>query len=266
MAFMEPTTQELEGMKTVQDLCEYADLEDAGELADNPRLSFLKVLGAKPTTKTMLVANISKDAWDIAMNKWQISGEAPSPIQLSSAGMVGITARLAAGITPTQAKAAELREHEVTMKNKEIEHVLLILAKVSRTMEHVEGDVLATSLPPAKRLRELEGQLQQPPPPKPREYNRDRGFQKTHQVSADGLFTHNRRGIELCAAYQRNECQQSVKEGICPRNPAFRHQCAKCLQSAHGLLGCTNKPATDTTKGSKGKSNKGKGKGGKGKY
>jgi hypothetical protein len=117
-------------MKTVQDLCECADLEDAGELADSPRLSFLKVLGAKPTTKTMLVANISKDAWDIAMNKWQISGEAPSPIQLSSAGMVGITARLAAGITPTQAKAAELREHEVTMKNKEIEHVLLILAKV----------------------------------------------------------------------------------------------------------------------------------------
>ena len=62
------------------------------------------------------------------------------------------------------------------------ENALLILAKVSRTMEHVEGDVLTTSLPPAKRLRELEGQLQQPPPPKPREYNRDRGFHKTHQV------------------------------------------------------------------------------------
>ena len=131
MAFMEPTTQELEGMKTVQDLCEYADLEDAGELADNPRLSFLKVLGAKPTAKTMLVANISKDAWDIAMNRWQINGEAPSPIQLSSAGMVGITARLAAGITPTQAKAAELREHEVTMKNKEIEHEIARAASTS---------------------------------------------------------------------------------------------------------------------------------------
>ena len=82
----------------------------------------MKVLGAKPGTKTMLVANIPKDAWENAISKWLISGEAPSPIQLASAGMVGIVARLAAGIVPTQAKAAEMREHEVLMKDKEIEH------------------------------------------------------------------------------------------------------------------------------------------------
>ena len=48
-----------------------------------------------------------------ALDKWRIGENEPSPIQLASAGLVGIAARLAAGAVPTRAQREQEKEIEI---------------------------------------------------------------------------------------------------------------------------------------------------------
>ncbi len=80
-------------------------------------------------------------------------------------------------------------------------------------------------------------------------------------------FKANRKGLRLCAAFNRGECSPSSAGNCCPRDPGFVHQCARCLDATHGMHTCfrSDFPAqkaakTQTYKGG-GKSSKGKGKG-----
>ena len=94
---MEPNAEELSTFRTAKDLCDWAELVDAEEAAASPRRTFLAALGATENTKLFLLAAIPVSTWQIIMSDWQIGNEKPTPIQLASAGYVGIAARLAAG-------------------------------------------------------------------------------------------------------------------------------------------------------------------------
>ena len=90
---------------------------------------------------------------------------------------------------------------------------------------------------------------------------------REHIIGADGLLTHNRRGVELCRKFQEGQCGQAVN-GYCPANHNFRHQCAKCLSPDHGAAACTQpvraQPRDNVggaTYRSKGKGKKGRGRG-----
>ena len=145
---------------------------------------------------------------------------------------------------------------DVQFWRKELEEkALLILAKISKPLDSVEGDALTSSQPGPKRPRDLGAKYSSAPPP-----HKKRDFERVHRTTADGTASHNRRGLELCAAFQKNECGDALRDGICPRNPQHRHQCARCLLLGHGLNDCKGKPVVDNTYNRKGKG-KGKGRG-----
>ncbi|CAK9014935.1 unnamed protein product [Durusdinium trenchii] len=83
---------------------------------------------------------------------------------------------------------------------------------------------------------------------------------REHKLGDDGLFSHNRRGVELCRLFQTGECMEKDARGNCKRNPHRRHQCAKCLSDSHGA----NKCNADAPKPPRQFHRKGKGKGNKG--
>lgn len=100
-----------------------------------------------------------------------------------------------------------------------------------------------------------------PAPPPVASFKRQRGpDQREHRLGEDGLFTHNRRGVELCKMFQSGECVECDKRGFCSRNPQRRHQCAKCLSEFHGASRCpTDAPrAPRPNHGGKGRGKRGK--------
>jgi len=143
---------------------------------------------------------------------------------------------------------------------KELEEpALLILARVAKPADAVDGDAAVDHKPPAKRARELE---HMPP-------NRPKDGYRQHRTR-DGMMTHNRRGLELCQDFQRGACGETTRDCVCPRNPSLRHQCAKCLLPGHGADKCSATsgapaPGWHRQQGSKGKG-KGKNKSKRGQY
>ena len=490
---MEPTAEELQSFKTVEDICNWAELGDSTDEDTNPRKTFLSSLGAKPTTKVRTLSAIPESAWDAAISSWKVGDAAPSAVLLASAGLVWTAARLAAGVVQTRSQreataAAEARhleikheiaklqasqpqapsaasasgqiklstvvdqgiptdrditpltESEVTscydvyrakmghdprpdediteeqlaglralfasgaapyvdlaiwgpygrrtqrklkfsglvlgaggllhhiqlpgppnleswqagfsvfctgcimlqvisvatlelwdkmieeysvrygpsvwallyqtevrarselvmrtkragqtaldqakaaggthpfnpkspwdwvlrtaaqdaqFWRKELEEpALLILTHVANLSEQVDGDAITDHQPPAKKPRELARAFAPPPPPA------TKNFVRVHR-QRDGLMTHNRRDFALCPDFQKGECGEMLRDCVCPRNPALRHQCAKCLLPGHGANRC-GEPKAATPPGTKGSSKgrgKGHGKGGKG--
>ena len=61
---------------------------------------------------------------------------------------------------------------------------------------------------------------------------------KGHYVSY-GLYTHNRRGTELCAGFQEGSCTGRGKGTRCHKNPGKAHQCNNCLSPDHGGSDCS---------------------------
>ena len=78
---------------------------------------------------------------------------------------------------------------------------------------------------------------------------------KVHRES-NGVYTHDRRGMALCAEFQSGNCASTT--GIyCPRSSGTVHQCNRCLSEKHGGNSCSLAPREP----SYGKGKKGKGKG-----
>ena len=82
---------------------------------------------------------------------------------------------------------------------------------------------------------------------------------REHRLGDDGLFTHNRRGVELCRVFQTGECLEKDRRGFCAKNSSRRHQRAKCLNEFHGAGPCPSVAPRAP------KPNHGKGRGKKGK-
>eukprot|EP00974_Lingulodinium_polyedra_P001178 113379-Lingulodinium_polyedra.AAC.1 len=65
----------------------------------------------------------------------------------------------------------------------------------------------------------------------------------------------NRRGKKLCSGFQSGERVATDPKGgqlACAKNPAFSHQCAKCLSPQHGAAQCNAAPAHPPRVGGKG--------------
>eukprot|EP00971_Amphidinium_carterae_P338268 6475521-Amphidinium_carterae.1 len=78
-------------------------------------------------------------------------------------------------------------------------------------------------------------------PPPSLQPSQQRGqYQRQHLVK-DGLFTHNRRGLEICRAFQEGSCGATVFGNKCPKDTSRVHQCVKCLSADHGSVDCGSK-------------------------
>ena len=60
---------------------------------------------------------------------------------------------------------------------------------------------------------------------------------RVHNVES-GLYLTNRRGSQLCAAFQQGTCGTSLVGEICPTDRSKVHQCSRCLATSHGLSSC----------------------------
>ena len=157
------------------------------------------------------------------------------------------------------------------------EKCLLLITKSTSQDTVLDGDVLISgvggSLPSQiggghPLSRDRSPRRNTPPPSGQSRKGQDKGGkrgderERQHNIGADGLFTTNRVGRELCQTFQRGECQQSVR-GLCPNRPDLVHQCAKCLSQSHGAT----HPTTCTAVAKPPQKGRGGGKGrGRGKY
>ena len=65
-------------------------------------------MGATGTTRVRTLAAIPQDEWDAAVERWRIADQTPSYILRASAGLFGMTCRLAAGtVVPRERRVAE---------------------------------------------------------------------------------------------------------------------------------------------------------------
>ena len=55
---------------------------------------------------------------------------------------------------------------------------------------------------------------------------------------ADGTFAVNRRGVEICAAWNAGRCGKHTPQSKCMQSPPKSHQCSKCL-GPHQAKACT---------------------------
>ena len=76
-----------------------------------------------------------------------------------------------------------------------------------------------------------------PRKPKKRANRRYQGEDKSKQDSG-GVYSHNRKGIEICRAYNEGKCGTSAAQGKCRNNRS--HQCNACL-GPHPAQSCPKK-------------------------
>jgi hypothetical protein len=82
-----------------------------------------------------------------------------------------------------------------------------------------------------------------------------KGTKKDSKQDANGIWTHNVKGVRICAGYNASTCK-----GQCPKNEA--HQCNKCLQNSHPATRCGEGPVKTEKERHRHRSNgKAKGKG-----
>ena len=127
------------------------------------------------------------------------------------------------------------------------EHALLSVTKAGTLNEVVTREAPFTSQP-ATSSSSLPGVETIT---KRRKITRPGQPNKVHK-ELDGVFTHNRRGAQLCPDWQTGNCQ--VGPGVtCPKNPALIHQCNKCLGDKHGGSRCNGTPRQPSSGKRKGK-------------
>ena len=128
---------------------------------------------------------------------------------------------------------------------------LIILTKSGRLSDIITGEA------PVEHGAQSSAHPQVQPEAKRRKM-RPTSDTRAHRVS-NGVFTHNRSGIALCADFQTGACQNG-RGSTCSRNPSLSHQCNKCLAERHGGSTCNLTPKENVAKGAGKGRIKGKGK------
>eukprot|EP00435_Cladocopium_sp_Y103_P032345 s490_g8.t1 len=152
--------------------------------------------------------------------------------------------------------------------HREVEEPCILLLARTASLGQLMGDDAPVEGRHTSSIRRLPGPAntnapredapQTPPPPVAK---RQRGPDvREHRLGEDGLYTHNRRGGELCRLYQTGECTETDRRGFCAKHSSRRHQCAKCLSDTHGANRCTmdGPRAPRANHGTKGRGKKGK--------
>ena len=101
------------------------------------------------------------------------------------------------------------------------------------------GDVITGEAPVEQQFR---GEPRTVPEPKRRRIDKPHVDQakKVHR-EINGSYTHNRRGVALCAEFQSGKCQRGPTI-FCPRNENLVHQRKKCHGESHGGNSCNMTP------------------------
>ena len=122
--------------------------------------------------------------------------------------------------------AQAVRDHEFWSREVVIPATLWLANNKRRAAPSSEADEPGTaSVPsqgPAKKARAK------------RTYN---GEDKSFKDSS-GIYTHNRKGIEICRKYNCNECGSTQAQGKCQQSKKRSHQCNRCL-GPHQATACT---------------------------
>ena len=137
-----------------------------------------------------------------------------------------------------------------------VEPALIILTKAGRLTDVITGEA-----PTKNKSRGAAGRDNHPEQDRKRRKTtqkpRVEQSAKVHRES-NGVYTHNRRGVALCADFQSRNCASTT--GIhCLCASGTVHQCNRCLSEKHGGSSCTltpHEPSFD----SEGTIGKGKGK------
>ena len=151
----------------------------------------------------------------------------------------------------------ELAEDYIFWNKEVVEPSMLYLAKTANLTQLLADDapIVKASSPASASAA---APTSRPATGDSRPSKRQRGPDvRVHRIGEDGMFTHNRRDMELCKLFQTGECTEKDIHGNCSRNPSRRHQCSKCLSELHGANKCPN----DTPKPPRAGHRKGKSKG-----
>eukprot|EP00971_Amphidinium_carterae_P325875 6456403-Amphidinium_carterae.1 len=103
---MEPTPEEVSSWTSLLDVCRWAGLGGDPADAGTALGSFLKVLGSNGSDHWRVLAFMPKERFQQLLSQWDAAGAAPSPIQLTQAGLVGFGARVAGGTEKSQVQIA----------------------------------------------------------------------------------------------------------------------------------------------------------------
>ena len=139
---------------------------------------------------------------------------------------------------------------------------VLIATKVAALHSFIQGDAPVPGGPSSSNaLPAAANAIVHPPSLAARVDGNPRKQQRT------GVFTTNRTGTRLCAAFNQGCCTASTSNNACPHDPNARHQCSICLQVGHGAHQCNADAASFRTRNAnrnqRDSKGKGKGKGGK---
>eukprot|EP00435_Cladocopium_sp_Y103_P048512 s1251_g14.t1 len=118
------------------------------------------------------------------------------------------------------------------------EPCMLILTKITSTLEVVEGDAKVAGIPASSSAGPREtapapARLATERPIRPRNSNRTG---RVHNIQ-DGKYTHNRTGYAICAGYNNGQCSNSTQGVWCAQQWDTVHQCDRCL-GAHPSTRC----------------------------
>ena len=126
------------------------------------------------------------------------------------------------------------------------EPCILILTRTQSVSAMVDGDVDIADEPPAKRQRKAGAQHVQQCGWETSLGNSNLPIKSTHQKMermhnvSNGAYTTNRRGVQLCAAFNLGQCEPNNKSGYCPKDKSKAHQCSKCLRHEHNATQCNS--------------------------
>ena len=121
MASMDPTDEDLENWKTLEDLIPWVGLKGSMTEEGSEVKTLLTVLGAEPDTQIRVIGSMTKEDYTAIINAdaWQPSGRPPTPTVRSKAALLGRAARIACGmeLTNEMQELAEKsrREHELAV-------------------------------------------------------------------------------------------------------------------------------------------------------
>ena len=105
-----PTDAEMAGWRTIQHVADWAGLTGDAAAEDTPLGSLLLAFGATAAQHFLVLGAMLKDDFTAVVQSWQPGGHVPTPVQLTSAALLGVGARMACG---TQRRAEVIRVEEV---------------------------------------------------------------------------------------------------------------------------------------------------------
>ena len=99
---MDPAVDELNAMKTIQDVLNWAKVSGDPAVKKTPRGAFLDYMGVTEDEHPRNFGAMPKNQFDDYTDKIKVDGNDPSPVLKTKLGLVGRVARILVGTEPSQ--------------------------------------------------------------------------------------------------------------------------------------------------------------------